>query len=113
MPTVVAPETDDAMTRLFAKAQEASPPSRDKDDTSRISHPSGLFGAMFGPGKGGRNEIKPGFRARPQMGKAMFEDARFDTRHARDVFGTRCGTSAILAGLVSAKTRAWTTLRRH
>jgi len=25
MPTVVAPETDDAMTRLFAKAQEASP----------------------------------------------------------------------------------------
>jgi len=26
MPTVVAPETDDAMTRLFAEAQEASPP---------------------------------------------------------------------------------------
>jgi len=37
----------------------------------------------------------------------------FDTCHARDVLGTRCGTSAVLAGLVSAKTRAWTTLRRH
>jgi hypothetical protein len=47
------------------------------------------------------------------MGMAMFDDARFDTRHTRVVLGTRCGTLAVLAGLVSAKTREWTTLRRH
>jgi hypothetical protein len=27
---------------------------------------------------------------------AMFDDARFDTGHARDVLGTRCGTSDVL-----------------
>src|SRR6266478_7030281 len=44
-------------------------PSRDKDDTLRISRPSAPLGAMFSPGRAGRNEIQPGLRARPRIGQ--------------------------------------------
>src|SRR6266446_4258740 len=42
-------------------------PNRDKDDTLRISPRSANFGAMFGPGETGRNEIQPGLRARLEL----------------------------------------------
>jgi hypothetical protein len=68
---------------------------------------------MFSPGKGAATKFSRDFGPGLKWAMAMFDDARFDTRHARDVLGTRCGTSAVLAGLVSAKTREWTTLGRH
>jgi hypothetical protein len=86
------------------------------DAVDHHGHPLylGPFGAMFSPGKGGAaTKFSRDFGLGLKWAIAMFDDARFDTRHARDVLGARFGTSAVLAGLVSAKTREWTTLRRH
>jgi hypothetical protein len=79
----------------------------------RISRPSGHLGRCSVPEGRAAAKFSKDRGAGLKWAVAMFDDARFDMHNARDVLGTRCGTSAVLAGLVSAKTREWTTLHHH
>jgi hypothetical protein len=47
--------------------EEDKAKQRQRRHVANIS-PFEPLGAIFSPGEGGRNEIQPGFRARPQMG---------------------------------------------